>query len=212
MLEGIIQMTISSSILIVAIVILRAVFLHKVCKKVFMILWMVAILRLIVPFSISSPFSVYTMINNITNMAIRESKSGGFQSVRNVEVMSNNTQIVPEIASGAVGGIISPILLLWLIGCIVYALFITITHLRCRREYAMSLPVVDEFTLAWREEHPTKRKVEIRQSDKISSPMTYGIWRPIVLLPKTIEYSDIEQMEYILTHEFTHIKRFDCQW
>lgn len=51
--------------------------------------------------------------------------------------------------------------------------------------------------------------MQIRQSDRIKTPLTYGIFRPVVLLPKTTDWTDKTQLRYILTHEFVHIQRFD---
>jgi beta-lactamase regulating signal transducer with metallopeptidase domain len=61
----------------------------------------------------------------------------------------------------------------------------------------------------WLREHPTRRNVQIRQSDKIATPLTYGIWKQVVLLPKTTDWTGEAKLFYILTHEFVHIKRFD---
>ena len=49
----------------------------------------------------------------------------------------------------------------------------------------------------------------MRQSDRITSPLTYGVCRPVILLPKTMGLADAEQLTYVFTHEMTHIKRFD---
>jgi beta-lactamase regulating signal transducer with metallopeptidase domain len=51
--------------------------------------------------------------------------------------------------------------------------------------------------------------VQIRQSDRIKAPLTYGVFRPVVLLPKTTDWTDETGLRYILTHEFAHIRRFD---
>jgi hypothetical protein len=47
-------------------------------------------------------------------------------------------------------------------------------------------------------------------SDKITVPLTYGVFRPVILLPKGLDLSDEKQLSYILTHEFVHIRRFDA--
>lgn len=54
-----------------------------------------------------------------------------------------------------------------------------------------------------------RRFVRIRQLDTIPAPLTYGVVRPVVLLPKTTEYADERQLGYILAHEYTHVRRFD---
>ena len=58
-------------------------------------------------------------------------------------------------------------------------------------------------------EHPTKRNVQIRQSDKIAAPLTYGVFLPVILLPKTTDWTDEKKLRYILTHELVHIRCFD---
>ncbi|GAA3407742.1 M56 family metallopeptidase [Paenibacillus hodogayensis] len=104
---------------------------------------------------------------------------------------------------------LSPFVLAWLIGFTLCALFFIIPHLRCRPHYSMSLPIEKEFIQQWQKSNPLWRKVQIRQSDTILTPLTYGIFQPVVLLPKHIDYTDEKQLELILTHEYIHIKRFD---
>ena len=67
----------------------------------------------------------------------------------------------------------------------------------------------NDFIRKWQKSTPLRRKVHIRQSDAIWTPLTYGIWHPVVLLPKYIDDTDTERLEFILAHEYTHIKRFD---
>ena len=57
-----------------------------------------------------------------------------------------------------------------------------------------------------------RRSVQIRQSDQISAPLTYGIVRPVVLMPKKTDWENGQQLQYILTHEYMHIRHFDMVW
>jgi len=52
---SIIQMSISAAVLILAIVLIRQLAIHKIPKKIFLILWGVVLLRLLIPFSITLP-------------------------------------------------------------------------------------------------------------------------------------------------------------
>ena len=73
----------------------------------------------------------------------------------------------------------------------------------------MSLPVEREFARQWLAAHPLRRKIAIRQSDRISSPLSFGVLRPVILLPKKTDWTDEEALRYVLEHEFVHIRRFD---
>lgn len=42
--------------------------------------------------------------------------------------------------------------------------------------------------------------------------MTYGLFRPVILLPEELMHLKEEKMEYILQHEYQHICRFDEIW
>ena len=50
----------------------------------------------------------------------------------------------------------------------------------------------------------------MRCSDRVDSPLTYGLLRPVILLPKTLDRSDVSRLAFVLTHEMAHIRRFDA--
>ena len=41
----------------------------------------------------------------------------------------------------------------------------------------------------------------VRQSDRISAPLTYGIFRPVILMPKKTDWKNEKQLQYVLSHE-----------
>jgi beta-lactamase regulating signal transducer with metallopeptidase domain len=54
-----------------------------------------------------------------------------------------------------------------------------------------------------------KRQIRIFQSDQIHAPMTWGIWRPVILLPQSWQGLPEERREVALLHELVHIARND---
>ena len=53
----------------------------------------------------------------------------------------------------------------------------------------------------------TKRRVQVRISERLASPLLVGVFRPMLLLPK----AELEenQLACVLSHEMTHLKRQD---
>ncbi|MFC5404830.1 M56 family metallopeptidase [Cohnella soli] len=209
------ETSLSVSILIVAILFFRWILLHKLPKMTFMFLWSVALVQLLVPVSVHSQFSIFTVLDYLSGRMfagkegtpVTESPlltDGGTVSMPPVkENMTFPTEPL-QIASQ-----LSPIVWAWLIGFTLCALYFIIPHLRSRKNYKMSLPINNNFIREWQQSNRLWRKVQIRQADHISTPLTYGILRPVVLLPKALDYTDENQLALILTHEFTHIKRYD---
>lgn len=199
------QMSLSASVLICAIVIIRTLFLHKLPKKAFLALWGVVLLRLLVPFSIPSRFSFYTGIDMAKRMFLEGTGSPfptEISGVPNISTMPSTMETYATVQ-------ISPIKIIWLTGICGFALFFIVVYIKCRREFRMALPVENHFTALWLREHPLHRSVQIRQIDRIKAPLTYGIFRPVILLPKNTDWTDEAKLQYVLTHELTHIRHFD---
>lgn len=74
---SLLQMSTSAGILIVVITILRTMFIYKLPKKTFMILWIPVIFRLLVPVEIPSVLSVYSWIpdQSVESSIYREESS-----------------------------------------------------------------------------------------------------------------------------------------
>ena len=56
------QMSLAGGVMIVVITVLRALAINKVPKKTFLLLWTAALLRLLVPFSLPSRLSIYSLL------------------------------------------------------------------------------------------------------------------------------------------------------
>ena len=85
--------------------------------------------------------------------------------------------------------------LLFLIKMVNYLMFLIKIH---KNSEIISCPEVTAYT---------NRKIKARLSDTICSPLMIGIIRPTLLLPNTTITAD--QLNNILAHEMTHLKRND---
>ena len=203
------QMSFSGAIFIIAIVMTRAVAINKLPKKAFLILWEMVLLRLLIPFSVPSMFSVYTLISNNTS----SHTFTGTEAGNMIPVIPRQNQMIAiqgteQLSQNALSSV-SIWLVVWCAGMIFLTVFFSISYLRCLREFQASLPVHNEYVEQWLKERPLKRQISIRQSDRISAPLTYGILRPVILMPKKTDWENVKQLQYVLSHEYVHIYRLD---
>ena len=267
---SLLEMSFSGAILVLTILAVRAVLKNRLPKITFTVLWMVALLRLLVPFSIPSAWSVYAFLpsaDSVTEQAQRfaqgvyekyageragndfldtsllqrrneagsTGESGGPSvqelatdqiSLRDQETLTEpNTSASAFSAKvwdkeGAASGKASiagakrhrlPVWnIIWAAGLLFCTAYFTCAYLRCYREFQMSLPINEGMLRNWYSTHPLKRKLSVRQSDQIDSPLSYGIWHPVILLPKSTKWEDGFQLRYVLEHEYVHIQHFDA--
>lgn len=208
---SLLQMSISGALMILAIIVIRTVALHKLPKITFVALWDMVLLRLLLPFSLPSEFSIYSIAAGlISAKAPADSAPAAFPSP--ISPIRNGNEILaaaPSTPGPAQTFTVDPWMLVWLTGALVCGVFFAAAYLKCRREFRMSLPADHEFAHIWLEEHKLLRPIQLRSSDRISAPLTYGVLRPVILIPKTIDWTDENTLNYVLTHEYVHIRRFD---
>ena len=99
--------------------------------------------------------------------------------------------------------------IVWAVGAAVCAVVFAVAYGRCCREFRASFPAENDVIRRWLQSHPLRRTIAIRQSGRISSPLTFGVLRPVILMPKKTDWTDETALRYVLEHEFVHIQRFD---
>ena len=99
---------------------------------------------------------------------------------------------------------------IWILGAAVCALFFVAVYLRCRKEFCASLPVENPIGQEWIQKQSLRRRVSLRCSDRIGAPLTYGIRKPVILVPDKMEFGRDAKTAFILTHELVHIRRLDA--
>ena len=209
---GIIQISLSMSVLILFIAVLRVLFIYKISRNTIMLLWKLVMLRLLIPFpipSVSFNFNGWNKNFDIASMAAK--------GLANKQILNSNMvyQVgdVSNKFSESVTQYINPFLWIWIIG---FGISFIIFFKAYRKSYSFlreSLPIIDDITVSeWMGEQKLKRKVSVMVSDKITTPITFGIWKPKIVLPKNMNYQNQQQLKYVLSHEMVHIKKLDSFW
>ena len=201
------QMSVGGGVLVLFIVVIRALAIHRLPKTTFLVLWIIAALRLILPFSIPLPFNTHIGLDVFSDV-VQELPSRNIGSPLPGEVLPSY-DAGADVQSPATGHI-STFEVLWLVGVLLLALYFSISYLRSIRKFRMSIPDNTPYIREWLTTHQIIRPIQVRNSDLISSPLTYGILHPVILLPKNLDRNDQAALKYVLSHEYVHIRRFDA--
>lgn len=189
--------------LILAVALLRGAVGRALPRRVFGVLWWAAVLRLLLPWELPSRLSVYNLFAGAPQAAVPR-PAGGAVTVR---LLPGAVSMVPAspVAQAPLPAV-SPWTLAWLAGTALLAVWFTAAYLRCRRKFRTSLPADGCYISRWRAEHP---RVSVRVSDRISGPLAYGLFHPVILLPRGMDRGDETALAHILTHEYEHIRHLD---
>lgn len=201
---SLLKLSFTGAILIFVVVVIRAITINRLPKKTFLLLWEIALFRLLVPFSVPSRFSIYSFIGQHTpanlSAIARPTGESSLSPAAPVTLARSILNALPHLS------IWFP---LWGVGFLTLLIAFTAIFLRWHFEKQTSLPVENDFLSEWLAVHPLERKLRIHQSNRVASPLTYGILRPVILMPQDTDWKDTQQLQYILYHEYTHIRHFD---
>lgn len=194
-------------------------FLRSAPKKYSYILWSIVGIYLLCPIRLSSPISIYSLINNVSdtflehhslslnaknfvdknktynekNQKTKDSNKSKFDNVSS----TNKNQKTKQNQNNTAGTenisqslTVTTTAYIWLCGCIVL--------------------LVRNLFLIWRTKQivlmAIRRKDNIYESECISTPFVLGIVRPKIYIPFNLSE---QEREYILKHEQYHIRRKD---
>ncbi|MCL2249521.1 MAG: M56 family metallopeptidase [Oscillospiraceae bacterium] len=223
---SVLQMSFSASVLILAVMLVRTLVFRRLPKKFLMVFWGMVLLRLLISFYVpigylgassdslhspSSEYEVHSSIGENTNITSDETYYLGVEAIASFLIVPEFVRTLSAMVSNILSDAVRRPLffVIWNFGVVALALIFLITHFRRRKEYKASLPIRHSFICKWLNEQNIKRNVQVRISDRVNAPLTYGVWKPIILLPKNTDFNDETKLMHILTHEITHIKRFD---
>ena len=186
------SMTVSASVIIATIIVIRSLFVHRLPKRLFVILWTAAALIMLVPFSVS--VNIPHENTQPENTVVREFTPSESSEPDSETSGAPNRELILEIV--------------WAGGVVLSTGIMTALHLRSRRVLSMALPF-DEARISSRiSAAKLRRKITVKVSDRVVSPLTYGVINPVIILPKSLP-ADSEEMRFALAHELVHIRRFD---
>ena len=200
-------MSLYGSAMILMIIILRGLLKHRLPRSVFKTLWILAALRLLIPFFTVREISVPVKFYSPTKYIISEN-----QELPAVQYTPANGRPDAGISINKSVPMSKIIFAVWVSGAAVMMSVFAALYFWGIKKYRSAKtaynPEISKITGGL----SVRKKVRIKISDEIFSPLTYGIIHPVILLPRSITDYEIEQITYVISHELIHIKNNDLLW
>ena len=193
----IINMSISASWLVLAVLILRFV-LKKAPKWINVLLWGIVAIRLICPFSFESTLSIIPSAETIPlniGMDTTPTINSGISAINNAvnPIISQSNTPMAGASVNLLQITIGIYEYIWIFGMIALALYTAISYWRLRRKVDTAV----------------RYKDNIFQSENVSFPFVLGIIKPRIYLPFKMNG---QYLEHVVAHEQAHICRKDHWW
>lgn len=231
MIDSIIIASISVIIPIIVVLVIRNCMIYRVSKKILKFFWIIMICRLLVPVFVPldflGPFNINRSISRVVlnNYSVEiledfnKNIAGDFNSPRLNSVSLDSVNSLDGTAKDGIKqrpyGFEGKKILtfVWCFGFFVVAFFISVRHILFIRKCKEAIPISLDYRKIKRvseylNQIKIRREIKINQFDEVSVPLTFGIIRPVVIIPK-IFLCDEKLLEFSLLHELTHIKRLD---
>lgn len=192
----IVNMSISACWIVLAIILLRIV-LKKAPKWINCVLWGIAELRLVMPFSFESIFSLIPSAETITKVPYspRPHIDSGVPVIDN-QVNGYLQGNYFEGVSRPMGNFVditTILAIVWVVGIVALLIYTLVSFLRLKSKIGTAVLLRDN----------------IYQSEAVVSPFVLGIIKPKIYLPFNMNKQDIE---HVIAHEQAHIRRKDHLW
>ncbi|MGX1459511.1 bla regulator protein blaR1 [Bacillus thuringiensis] len=227
--DWLIETSLMASILVGFILCIKVLFRNKLTPRWQYMLWIVLMIRLLLPWSPDSSYSIYSLLSYSSsvsevipkNMPATENIVN-IESDRKVELESNSKMVTktsePEVKVSSekqtTFSLYKLALYVWLAGVIILAAITFLTNRRLYSYIKKQPDITDEQVTTvfnrCKQSMKVKKAVSLRLAGKIASPTVFSFFRPKVLLSKKhMKVLNEQQLQYVFYHELAHIKRKD---
>ena len=193
----IINMSISASYIVLAVLLLRLL-LKKAPKWITVVLWGIVAIRLVCPFSIESVLSLIPSAETVSPDIMMDRTpeiNTGIPIINQVinPVISGSFTPDPGTSANPLQLWIPTFAVIWIVGMVALLIYTVISYVNVKRKIGTAVLL----------------RENIYQSENVVSPFVLGIIMPKIYLPFNMNEKD---MEHVVAHEMAHIRRKDHLW
>lgn len=186
------------SFAILVTLLLRLILKRPLPKAVFPALWALVIVRLIVPFSISSPLSSGVPVFSTLKPPATLELSHGTSEYTMTMVP---TQTTPQIDWSVVVSV------LFCIGVVVTVVVLMLQKRYYDKQLSDCLPLTENRAVNDTLREMGMKCIPVFTCDSITTPLVHGLLHPHIYLPAKMNFTDSKLVRHILLHELVHIRQ-----
>ena len=186
---SVLQLSVNGSVLILAVLLLRVLLKRCLPRSVFSTLWGISAIRFLLPVRLESPVSIWRIASPSIPSLVAVAGQNTMQYTAALPVQ-NQPETVPLPVREH-----SWITVIWLVGTVFMTVYFAIGYFRSLRKFQKAVPIDfssirTNYSIAW------EKRIQVRMIQD-GTPLTYGILRPVILLPAHI-VEKRESVSYIL--------------
>lgn len=219
----VLETSIYGSIVAVFIMVLKSILKYKISPKWHYIIWIVLIVKLIVPFGPSSHISIFNVIQTktenykpedttYTSLNMEDKNQG--KTIPSLQYTNENSTVKENEQSRKKKTVIKNYFFyIWIAGEVIMFTYIIYTN------YILTRKLKDKMIMNGREinlifneckiKMGVKRDIEIVLQNITKMPVLFGLLKPKILISRDTLNLSTKQISYILMHELAHYKRKD---
>jgi beta-lactamase regulating signal transducer with metallopeptidase domain len=218
--------TVMATLLVFLIILAKLILKNKLGAKWHYLIWMLVLIKLLIPFGPQSQFSIYNLFN-LTDQKITEKSYDVIDRIstattsiaKNTPIPAlNATENQESSAAGHEAGKIVYLSLLglfiWFTGAASVALYMYRKNLKTTKELEIGKAITDKVFLdclnQCKKTMGVKADIMVKGVSGLKTPALYGIFNPVLLIPlDMLNECSVEQIKYAVYHELAHLKRRD---
>jgi bla regulator protein blaR1 len=234
--QWILSNSLKASVLVIIILSIKLLFKDKISAKIQYLLWLVVVIRLILPWTPESPYSIYNLFQNENNklpkisytvpidmpvtpqaneVALGKTKETAMAVIPASNFADNKNLIAAEPASKSSTSepwtMEKSIIVAWLTGVFLLMIISFVRNWTFARQLDAKL-IMEEWMLlifkASKDKLRVLADIPLVQTAKVTSPSLYGVVRPLLLLPEQVQAKlSSKQLEYVFVHELVTLSK-----
>lgn len=221
--KAVLSASLYGSLVGVFLIIFKKVIGNRISPRWHYLLWLILIVKLIIPFGPESSYSLFNVFSNIKETEVIENKVEVPSVNLPIEnIVDSNEKIIDNYKAdnskydrnkGVFDTLYSLLAYLWLIIAVIFMLWFVSLNMYVRKKIKQSSSTVESHILDSLNEAKQKLKinipVQITVQSYISSPSIIGFFRPQIIITKDSRDLNTKDISYIILHELSHHKRGD---